>query len=56
MCPACLAAAAWAVAGTTSAGGLTFFAARKYRDRKARKQAPTVPAPVVQQIQPRRKA
>ncbi len=36
MCPACLAAAAWAVAGTTSAGGLTAFVVRKLRHRKPR--------------------
>lgn len=54
MCPACLAAAAWAVAGTTSAGGLTYFVARKYRDRKSRQQAPTIPAPAVPQKQPHR--
>ena len=56
MCPACLAAAAWAVAGTTSAGGLTFLAARKYRARKARRQAPTPPASSVQPGSPRRDA
>ncbi len=54
MCPACLAAAAWAVAGTTSAGGLTFLAARKFRTRKQRKPAPTPPGPSVQASAPRR--
>jgi hypothetical protein len=41
MCPACFAAAAWAVAGTTSAGGLTVFIARKFKDRKLRRESPT---------------
>ena len=56
MCPACLAAAAWAVAGTTSAGGLTFLVARKYRRRKTRGQAPTQPASPVQHQPARRDA
>jgi hypothetical protein len=37
MCPACFAAAAWAVAGTTSAGGLTVFVVRKFKGRKQRR-------------------
>ncbi|WP_331608334.1 hypothetical protein [Povalibacter sp.] len=44
MCPACLAAAAWAVAGTTSAGGLTVFVASKLRGRKPRLRS-DAPAP-----------
>ena len=41
MCPACFAAAAWAVAGTGSAGGLTLLVTRKYRKSK-RDAAPRV--------------
>ena len=37
MCPACLATAAWAVAGTTSAGGLSVFIARRWRSGKQRR-------------------
>jgi hypothetical protein len=33
MCPACIGAAAWAVAGTTSAGGLTALILRVLRKR-----------------------
>jgi hypothetical protein len=33
MCPACIGAAAWAVAGTTSAGGLTALIVRMFRKR-----------------------
>lgn len=31
MCPACIATAAWAVAGTTSAGGLTALIIKLFR-------------------------
>ena len=31
MCPACLSSAAWAIAGITSAGGLTRFVVSKRR-------------------------
>lgn len=41
MCPACLTAAAWAVAGTTSAGGLTVLVARKFRQIRHRKNSRT---------------
>ena len=44
MCPACFAAAAWAVAGTTSAGGLTVFIARKFKHRKQRQSETATPS------------
>ena len=38
MCPACIASAAWVVAGSASAGGVTAFVVKKLRE--VRQQAP----------------
>lgn len=54
MCPACFAAAAWAVAGTGSAGGLTFLVARKYRKPKRDASRPVVQNPSTTQTDERR--
>lgn len=43
MCPACLATAAWVVAGTTSAGGLTALVVKKLRGRDASRPAEPLP-------------
>jgi hypothetical protein len=40
MCPACIATITFAVAGTTSAGGLAALLARKVRGRKSEKAGP----------------
>jgi hypothetical protein len=40
MCPACFAAAAWAVVGTTSAGGVTALVARKLRGKRPKGAPP----------------
>lgn len=34
MCPACIATAAWVVAGTTSAGGLTALIVKLFRRKR----------------------
>jgi hypothetical protein len=34
MCPACLASAAWLIAGTASAGGLTAVAVKRLRSKR----------------------
>ncbi len=38
MCPACVASAAWIVAGVTSTGGLTAFAAKILRSKSNAKK------------------
>ncbi|HKU38954.1 MAG TPA: hypothetical protein VJR89_12425 [Polyangiales bacterium] len=41
MCPACLASAAWLVAGSASAGGLTAFVVKKLRDPRTKPKEST---------------
>jgi hypothetical protein len=44
MCPACIATAAWAVAGVTSTGGLAVLVMKKLRARTGAKNiTPTTP-------------
>jgi hypothetical protein len=38
MCPACIASAAWAVAGVTSTGGLTALVVKKLRAKSGAKK------------------
>jgi hypothetical protein len=43
MCPACIASAAWAVAGVTSTGGLTVLVAAKLRTKSGARKMSTQP-------------
>ena len=45
MCPACIATAAWVVAGVTSAGGLSALAVKQIRAKTSAKKIPTLPNP-----------
>jgi hypothetical protein len=43
MCPACIASAAWVVAGSASAGGLTAFVVKKLRPPRGTPASRPVP-------------
>ena len=43
MCPACIATAAWAVAGVTSTSGLTALVVKKVRAKSGAKKIPPQP-------------
>jgi hypothetical protein len=43
MCPACIASAAWVVAGSVSAGGLTAFVVKKLRGPRSAQLPPKPP-------------
>jgi hypothetical protein len=45
MCPACIASAAWVIAGSASAGGLTAFVVKKLRDSRSTQVSPQPPKP-----------
>lgn len=41
MCPACIATAVWAIAGATSAGGLTALVVKKLRAKTGANKLPS---------------
>jgi len=45
MCPACMASAAWVVAGITSAGGLSALVVKKLRAKTSAKKIRALPNP-----------